>query len=432
MSAGRSQTLWLRSVEMDMDWDMEIDAHVAAAAFGASSAQKNTSVLGGRRCDLNLVFDTNVMLLIGRAFGGTNACATSASMQQESHSMMNGQALMQAIEAHGAARIVVPWTVLCELEGLKSNPDVARDAQNANKALLDLFAGYRDLIIGQTPAEARKAAVDFSELLHPSSSSSPDARGNDNRILQAALQQRDLMKGANVLLVSNDVNLRAKAAVVGIDCADADTFTSKVLLGGMMNGAVHRHTRGDAALPVFEDPPSLKTTKSGIGIDDCIDLASTALSEAIKAKFMQDFGNCWESIVGIDKAFSRWTRTDVLYLAKKHWVGILEESLSSRARDSVDALSELERARRQDTSASNRDPKQIHIDAAIGASQQLLDELVNLLQQRALPFSSEATGVITAAASAFAAHLKSDGASGGANLPHSSTDELGDCEMDVD
>ena len=401
-----------------MEWDeMEIDEDLAAAAFGSSAAAPaHEAGCGGRRHLLHVVLDTNVMLRIGRARARAGAPAQREPLTE--------QTMMHAVAEHGAARIVIPWTVLCELEGLKSSASVARDAQSANKVLLDLFEGRRDLIVGQTPAEARKAAVEFSELL--SSSPPPGARSNDNRILQCALQL--LERAEAVLLVSDDVNMLAKAAIVRLETANAETFVSKLL-----------RRPGTAARPALDKVPAegggerraaagAATTRGGV--DATIDIASTALSEVIKAKFAHDFGSGWESVVGVAKQPARWTRADVLYLARKHWVGILEEALSGRARDSIDICFELDRDhRRRDPSSSE---KQIHVDAATGASRQLLDEIVGLLRGGALPFSSEASAAISGAASDLAALLRPEGGPPGGAAAAGPEQGDEDCAMEVD
>jgi hypothetical protein len=110
----------------------------------------------------------------------------------------------------GAAVAVVPWTAVCELDGLKRSPsaDVAKLARDANAALSHAFAAAHPFFRGESAAEWRAAAAEAD-------ASAPGGAGSgDDRILASALRLR--RKGSRVLLVTNDTNLRLKALVNGL------------------------------------------------------------------------------------------------------------------------------------------------------------------------------------------------------------------------
>jgi hypothetical protein len=126
--------------------------------------------------------------------------------------------LQRASDAlRGHAFAVVPWTAVCELDGLKSSADggVAKQARDAIKALVAAMGDGPDgFFRGETVAEWRAALADAN-------AGAPGGRGSgDDCILATALRLR--AAGSRVLLVTNDANLRLKALVNGLPaCTDS-------------------------------------------------------------------------------------------------------------------------------------------------------------------------------------------------------------------
>ncbi|KAL4218785.1 RNA endoribonuclease [Mactra antiquata] len=101
--------------------------------------------------------------------------------------------------------LYVPWIVLRELDGLKSDrskPRVVMMAQTGIHYLKDLFRDKHSMVIGQTPKQADEAAVTFQSSC------------NDDTILQACLQCQQNYK--SVVLFTNDNNLSLKSLVLKI------------------------------------------------------------------------------------------------------------------------------------------------------------------------------------------------------------------------
>ncbi len=114
-------------------------------------------------------------------------------------------AKLKEMLANPGVVLYVPWTVLKELDRLKSKSDktdVKSKAQAVNNYINDLFQSGHPRISGQSGVD-EKQALDLFE-----------ADSADDRILQACLQVRG-WGVANVHLYTNDRNLAAKAQTFG-------------------------------------------------------------------------------------------------------------------------------------------------------------------------------------------------------------------------
>jgi PhoH-like ATPase len=134
--------------------------------------------------------------------------------------------------------LYIPMVVLEELDGLKKGTtDTARTARQVSRQFDDIVAGktHADIELGLPipSAVTRKVEVDgrpgapasgrlFFQT-RPSEASLPGILpGNkpDNSILLAALTLQAQSAGRPVILVSKDINLRIKAAIVGVHTED--------------------------------------------------------------------------------------------------------------------------------------------------------------------------------------------------------------------
>jgi predicted ribonuclease YlaK len=103
--------------------------------------------------------------------------------------------------------VYVPWTVLRELDVLKSfskNPQVASSARKATNVLLQHFEARNPRLCGQSGKQEKAASKEF------------DAESPDDRILQSCLQLRTTNHHKKVELFTKDRNLAVKAAVSGV------------------------------------------------------------------------------------------------------------------------------------------------------------------------------------------------------------------------
>lgn len=119
-----------------------------------------------------------------------------------------------AWRAFAEHQVVVPLTVITELEGKRHHPELGWTARQALRGLerLRLEAGGLDKPIPVT-AEGGTLRVELESRLDVLPSGLR-AESNDHRILAVAASL--LADGADVVLVSKDLPLRLKAAVVGV------------------------------------------------------------------------------------------------------------------------------------------------------------------------------------------------------------------------
>jgi len=122
------------------------------------------------------------------------------------------------VHALGDDAIVIPLTVVEELDGLKTRPDdVGRAARTALRTLEDLRVQHGGSLAEPVPLNGGTLQIEINGIQkHLLIEHGLDPASPDNRIIGAALGQRNL--GATRML-SNDAALRIKAAHLGVDAA---------------------------------------------------------------------------------------------------------------------------------------------------------------------------------------------------------------------
>ena len=124
-----------------------------------------------------------------------------------------------ALEKFDEHDVVIPLVVLTELEAKRQHPELGWSAREALRSLERLRLAHGTLT-DPIPVNDRGGRVRV-ELNHVDSSSLPEAFSssvNDHRILAVARNLGD--KGVDVVLVTKDLPLRLKAAVVGLDAEE--------------------------------------------------------------------------------------------------------------------------------------------------------------------------------------------------------------------
>lgn len=119
--------------------------------------------------------------------------------------------------AYPGSDVVVPLTVIEELDGLKRRmDDIGHSAREAIRTMEAIRAG-------RNPTQPVDLGADSSLRVELNSVHTErlvalglDTKVPDNRIIAAALGQADQHPGAPVTLVSNDAGLRVKAAALGL------------------------------------------------------------------------------------------------------------------------------------------------------------------------------------------------------------------------
>ncbi len=124
----------------------------------------------------------------------------------------------------GEAAIVIPLTVIEELDGLKTRPDdVGRAARSALRTVEDLRVRHGGSLAEPVPVGSGTLQIEINGVQkHLLLEHGLDASKPDNRIIGAALGQQG--KGSTTML-SNDAALRIKAAHLGVTAAEHEPAT---------------------------------------------------------------------------------------------------------------------------------------------------------------------------------------------------------------
>ena len=112
--------------------------------------------------------------------------------------------------------LVVPLTVIEELDGLKNRPDdVGRSARSALRKIEDLRVRHGGSLAEPVQVGSSSLRIEINSVQkHRLIEHGLDPASPDNRIIGAALGQAEL---GPTTMVSNDAALRIKAAHLGVD-----------------------------------------------------------------------------------------------------------------------------------------------------------------------------------------------------------------------
>ncbi len=145
--------------------------------------------------------------------------------------------------------VVVPLVVLTELEAKRQHPELGWSAREALRSLERLRVQCGTLT-DPIPVNDRGGRVRV-ELNHIDSSSLPEAFSssvNDHRILAVARNLAD--KGVDVVLVTKDLPLRLKAAVVGLE---ADEYRHEMVDADGWSGLQELDVEADLVDRLYHD-----------------------------------------------------------------------------------------------------------------------------------------------------------------------------------
>lgn len=122
------------------------------------------------------------------------------------------------LNTFGAAAVVIPLTVVEELDGLKTRPDdVGRAARTALRSLEELRVRHGGSLAEPVPLDDGTLQIEINGIQkHLLVEHGLDAGLPDNRIIGAALGQTQY---GETRIVSNDAALRIKAAHLGVSAA---------------------------------------------------------------------------------------------------------------------------------------------------------------------------------------------------------------------
>jgi PhoH-like ATPase len=130
------------------------------------------------------------------------------------------------VHALGDHAIVIPLTVVEELDGLKTRPDdVGRAARTALRTLEELRVQHGGSLADPVPLNGGTLQIEINGIQkHLLIEHGLDPASPDNRIIGAALGQRGF---GPTRMISNDAALRIKAAHLGVDASPHEPTKSR-------------------------------------------------------------------------------------------------------------------------------------------------------------------------------------------------------------
>ncbi|KAJ8668678.1 hypothetical protein QAD02_010341 [Eretmocerus hayati] len=220
--------------------------------------------------------------------------------------------------------IVIPWTVLQELDFIKDDKSGTRSQSvqlKARKAVdyLNKHFGSKDpRFLGQTPQDVKRNKERF-EVECP-----------DDEILQTCLQIKESSKIP--VLLSYDKNLCTKAMVHDVPILGRDDPLDKVFRlksvssADFLSNSLHAHIEEENQNNVNSIHKEL------LAADDMMEEAKailkSVLSEIVSKEMENLFGSRWEMHVIIRPP---WTVKTVLKCAIKHWMAAVSEAFARKA-----------------------------------------------------------------------------------------------------
>jgi PhoH-like ATPase len=130
------------------------------------------------------------------------------------------------IHALGDHALVIPLTVVEELDGLKTRPDdVGRAARTALRTIEELRVKHGGSLAEPVPLNGGTLQIEINGIQkHLLIEHGLDPASPDNRIIGAALGQRGF---GPTRMISNDAALRIKAAHLGVDASPHEPTRSR-------------------------------------------------------------------------------------------------------------------------------------------------------------------------------------------------------------
>ncbi|KAI4485693.1 hypothetical protein M0802_012597 [Mischocyttarus mexicanus] len=228
--------------------------------------------------------------------------------------------------------IVVPWTVIRELDYLKvarSKKNLHEKARKAIQFLNNSFSNKDPHVVGQTLQDVMNNKEKFA------------AECPDDEILQVCLQIRDA--GRDVALLSYDKNLCNKAMISDILALGRNDPLEKIdYMFSTKNKTLNYH---DISVPKMQGEGSQMVSAfqeelcySNDLYTEVESVMKEALSVVVSKEMRKLYDKMWENCVIIKPP---WTVSCVLQCAIKHWIAATSEAFDKEAYNLLKELLEL-------------------------------------------------------------------------------------------
>lgn len=234
-------------------------------------------------------------------------------------------------KSHYRPFVVVPWTVLQELDYIKDNKSrtksvqLQKSAKSAVDMLFKYFSSKHPRLKGQTAVDAAANRKKFQ------------VESPDDEILQSCLQIREL--GCTVVLLSNDKNLCNKAIIHDISTYGRHESIQEMLSSNKYEAEPRQPKESVKSVGNQAE----KVDSKEVEISDDIFCEAKAIMKnflsIIVSKEMENlYGDNWKKYTIVQPP---WSVTDVLKCTSKHWIAAIGDVFVKPGESLVKKLSEM-------------------------------------------------------------------------------------------
>lgn len=249
------------------------------------------------KCLIYAVLDTNILL---------------------SHLSFTAELLDCNLSGKGPLHLFIPWQVLHELDHLKDKgkSSIQPLARRAINFLHDKFSSKHSRVRGQKMSEATKNASNCA----------------DDNILLSCLQLRK--QCFDVILVSNDTNLRNKALVSDVQSVSKDEL-AKQIYKNEKNSNVTYLPFCQSENKIAEIDQSYKIKANETFLTELKTVIKETLSKVVSKGMEDEFKHLWKKRTVIPPP---WEYDQALLCLSHHWLTLCDDFIPSIIRDAIQKL----------------------------------------------------------------------------------------------
>jgi PhoH-like ATPase len=168
-------------------------------------------------CQLGHAHDSNLAAKLCEAKLNANKSWAGKQVVFDTNVLLNDPGV---IFKFSGAEIIIPGVALEEVDNKKSDPRIGHAAREFSRQLEKLMTPGANFNQGVKLADGTLIKVDFGDYSSALEGKAFDLKKADNKMIALAVHLQ--RQGRNVVLVSNDINVRIKAAAAEVTTASSD------------------------------------------------------------------------------------------------------------------------------------------------------------------------------------------------------------------
>ncbi|XP_075384501.1 transcriptional protein SWT1 [Tenrec ecaudatus] len=228
--------------------------------------------------------------------------------------------MLKTTEIPGFDRLVlvIPWVVVQELDRMKAGKLLKHAQHKAVPAvhfINDSLKSPDRKLWGQSIQLASQKFYGLSD------------ENNDDRVLKCCLQYQELFPCSQVILCTDDRNLRNKGIISGVKSLSKEELNSELLSLFMVTDGCHQPCISKQQLKATPVKKSSEEEPTGSGLSVVLgsiiaELEKSlgmALSSILETEMKIAFGNLWMEMLYLKPP---WTLVHLFQCFKKHWLAV--------------------------------------------------------------------------------------------------------------